>query len=186
MKEAHVSLCLPVLGGTWESSWSDGVISDLICPICGEFYNHLKFQGEVDGEDSYKAGWGGRGDLLILEFVGECGHLWQLLFGFHKGYMAVLVRYVDSDLCFWSMKELEPYDETCPNCTSLEDLPYERRKRHVWRDKETKEYFYAAPPSFEGEEIRDLPWAGYVGRVCLDCLENRVNQTIQNDEEPLF
>ncbi len=45
----------------------------------------------VPGGDDYEAGWGGRGDLTVLPFEGECGHRWALCFGFHKGMTAAFV-----------------------------------------------------------------------------------------------
>jgi hypothetical protein len=39
----------------------------------------------IDGKDSGQAGWNGRGDLYVLGFWGECGHEFEVCFGFHKG-----------------------------------------------------------------------------------------------------
>lgn len=58
----------------------------LICPACGEDYHHvLPYPFNVNGNDSYEAGWGGRGDLYQVPIWGECGHVWALQMGFHKG-----------------------------------------------------------------------------------------------------
>ncbi|HKP51605.1 MAG TPA: hypothetical protein VJ183_03030 [Chloroflexia bacterium] len=75
-----------------ESSWGDSSLLDLHCPVCGHEYNHPLDPIRIDGEDSYKAGWPGRGDLLLIPVEGECGHLWELCIGFHKGQTAIFVR----------------------------------------------------------------------------------------------
>ena len=62
------------------------------CPVCGSEYVSVANMREVSGEDSYKAGWWGRGDLNVIGFVGECGHEFELCFGFHKGNTAAFCR----------------------------------------------------------------------------------------------
>jgi hypothetical protein len=69
-------------------------ISATVCPVCSvcpDEYQHPQCPQVVPGEDNYEAGWGGRGDLTVLPFEGECGHSWALCFGFHKGMTAVFV-----------------------------------------------------------------------------------------------
>jgi hypothetical protein len=62
------------------------------CPVCGSEYVSVSNMREVSGEDNYKAGWLGRGDLNVIGFSGECGHEFELCFGFHKGNTAAFCR----------------------------------------------------------------------------------------------
>lgn len=57
----------------------------VVCPVCG--YDYARFTGVrlVSGNDHYEAGWAGRGDLLVVQFEGECYHEWEICFGFHRG-----------------------------------------------------------------------------------------------------
>lgn len=57
----------------------------IACPVCGSTYQH-------SGEAQRVEGWGGRGDLLVIPMEGECGHRWELCFGFHKGETFGFVR----------------------------------------------------------------------------------------------
>jgi hypothetical protein len=59
-------------------------ILDVICPVCGFNYSRIQNQKLIDGNDDYQA-WAGRGDVVKLLFVGECGAEWHMCFGFHKG-----------------------------------------------------------------------------------------------------
>jgi hypothetical protein len=59
----------------------------LLCPVCGYGYLHTTHSGYSTME------WGGRGDVIAVHFEGECGHLWQMCFGFHKGETFSFVRY---------------------------------------------------------------------------------------------
>jgi hypothetical protein len=68
----------------------------VVCPACGFEYTRAGTPRVVDGEDDYRAGWGGRGDLIVIPFVGECGHSWELCFGFHKGNTMAFVRDIES------------------------------------------------------------------------------------------
>jgi hypothetical protein len=63
-----------------------------ICPICGYEYVHPSGVRYVEGNDNGEAGWHGRGSLMVTSFVGECGHEWDICFGFHKGLMFVFTR----------------------------------------------------------------------------------------------
>jgi hypothetical protein len=47
---------------------------------------------QVDSGDRYRAGWSGRGDLLVVPVEGECGHNWEVCFGFHKGETILFAR----------------------------------------------------------------------------------------------
>ena len=69
------------------------VAGDLVvhCPECGFYCNHFDGMREVDGGDNYAA-WSGRGDLIAIRFLGECGHNFELCFGFHKGTTFVFCR----------------------------------------------------------------------------------------------
>ncbi|MFB9081476.1 hypothetical protein [Deinococcus wulumuqiensis] len=78
--------------------------SKLVCPACGYDYNHvLPHPFNAPGHDQGAAGWGGRGDLYTLPVWGECGHVWGVQFGFHKGQTFLMAGLLTA-------KELE-YDE---------------------------------------------------------------------------
>jgi hypothetical protein len=65
----------------------------VLCPVCGHKNNHLGSKPQtIDGKDNYEAGWGGRGDLAVIPIDGECGHVWEMCLGFHKGDVVVFVR----------------------------------------------------------------------------------------------
>ena len=77
----------------------EGVFSaaqGLACPVClgdsGEF-QHAGEPRVIPGNDSYEAGWPGRGDLIVIPFSGECGHDWELCVGFHKGNNSIFARF---------------------------------------------------------------------------------------------
>ena len=56
----------------------------VLCPVCRESYVHVEDAYTVEGHDANKA-WDGRGDCVRVPLWGECGHAWELCFGFHKG-----------------------------------------------------------------------------------------------------
>lgn len=62
------------------------------CAVCGYEYVRVVYMREVAGNDNYEAGWCGRGDLNVIGFEGECGHEFELCFGFHKGNVHVFGR----------------------------------------------------------------------------------------------
>ena len=64
----------------------------LKCPICGDTYQHAGARQHIPGHDDYQAGWGGRGDLIVVPVWGECEHRWELCFGSHKGETFAFVR----------------------------------------------------------------------------------------------
>lgn len=66
------------------STFWDGEVS-VLCPECGFDYVHIGTAEEVNGNDNYEAGWGGRGDAVRVGMWCEAGHSWVLRFGFHKG-----------------------------------------------------------------------------------------------------
>lgn len=72
--------------------WGDKDMSVLKCPVCEEIYHHLGEPVKESGKDGYEASWGGRGDLVIIPIEGECGCLWEICFGFHKGNIAAFTR----------------------------------------------------------------------------------------------
>ena len=76
------------------STWSGPAWGTrLKCPICADTYQHVTNSWQrIFGRDDYEAGWGGRGDLVILPLWGECGHTWELCLGSHKGEVFVFVR----------------------------------------------------------------------------------------------
>ena len=71
------------------------VFTDMICPLCGERYSRVENLKRIDGEDNYKA-WVGRGDCVKVLFESECGSLWYLCFGFHKGITQAFIEVLDS------------------------------------------------------------------------------------------
>lgn len=77
-----VSNCFSETPSMHSDSWPP--ILDVICPVCGFNYNQIRNQKLIDGKDDYQA-WEGRGDVVKLLFVGECGAEWHMCFGFHKG-----------------------------------------------------------------------------------------------------
>jgi Meiotically Up-regulated Gene 113 (MUG113) protein len=79
-----------------DRSWGVEEIQELKCPECGEAYQHCGTPKDIDGHDSYAAGWPGRGDLIVIPISGECSSEWELCFGFHKGNTASFVRLIKS------------------------------------------------------------------------------------------
>lgn len=64
--------------------FGDNYFADkIICPVCGFDYGHV---GEIQilQSDHYKA-WEGRGHCIVIPIEGECGHVWNICIGFHKG-----------------------------------------------------------------------------------------------------
>jgi len=55
------------------------------CPLCKDGFNHIKGTTTISGDDDYKAGWWGRGDLTVISMECESGHKWELCLGKHKG-----------------------------------------------------------------------------------------------------
>ena len=69
---------------------------EIICPICGFNYQHHFSKASVKyGKDNYEAQAHVRGDVISIPFSGECGHVWELCLGFHKGDTFVFVRTED-------------------------------------------------------------------------------------------
>lgn len=68
----------------------------VLCPVCECFNVHPTHSYQVKGNDSGDAGWQGRGDLHALGFWGECGHNFEVCFGFHKGSTYVFSRVLPS------------------------------------------------------------------------------------------
>ncbi len=69
-----------------------GEDTGIVCPCCGCDYSSAGKPYVIDGEDDYRAGWGGRGDLVIVPFSGECESEWDLCIGYHKGSTEIFVR----------------------------------------------------------------------------------------------
>lgn len=46
--------------------WGDGITVNITCPECGFEYAHFESSKVIPGNDNYDAGWGGRGDLLVI------------------------------------------------------------------------------------------------------------------------
>ena len=72
--------------------WDPEQVTVIRCPQCGSEYQHFRHPILADGQDNYKAGWSGRGDLLIIPIEGECGHMWEICLGFHKGQLGIFAR----------------------------------------------------------------------------------------------
>ena len=72
--------------------WAGGETEEILCPICQENFQHAGSTKMISGNDDYDAAWGGRGDLLVTSFWGECGHEWELCIGFHKGNSYIFAR----------------------------------------------------------------------------------------------
>jgi hypothetical protein len=80
-----------------DQSWGmSPAFKGLRCPVCGSSYQRTGEPEFIPGSDAYRAGWGGRGGLLIIPVRGECGHGWEMCFGFHKGETATFVRIFDA------------------------------------------------------------------------------------------
>jgi len=81
-----------------ECGWYDDTARNLKCPLCGEDFQHIgKEVGAprlIDGRNA-GAAWDGRGDFVVVPIAGECGHQWEIGFGFHKGNTAIFVRLPD-------------------------------------------------------------------------------------------
>lgn len=73
------------------AGWNFGA-RNLLCPVCGDSYNHVEPPYLKDAGDNYDANWGGRGDLAIIPIWGECGSRWEVCVGFHKGESSIFVR----------------------------------------------------------------------------------------------
>ena len=53
-----------------DAGWGNGA-RNLLCPVCGGNYNHVKPPYLKDGGDNYEAKWGGRGDLAVIPMWGN-------------------------------------------------------------------------------------------------------------------
>jgi hypothetical protein len=82
--------------GTGSFGWGDTDIPTLLCPECGFPCNHFGNPKIIPGNDNYEANWGGRGDLLTIPIEGECGCVWEICFGFHKGSIAAYTQVIRS------------------------------------------------------------------------------------------
>lgn len=78
-----------------DAGWGNGA-RNLLCPVCGGNYNHVKPPYLKDGGDNYEAKWGGCGDLAVIPMWGECGSQWEVCIGFHKGQSRIFVRVSES------------------------------------------------------------------------------------------
>jgi hypothetical protein len=76
-----------------DALWAgEPAVKRLRCPECADTYQGTAAPQTVTSEDDYSAGWGGRGPVLVVPMVGNCGHAWALCFGFHKGETFAFVR----------------------------------------------------------------------------------------------
>lgn len=74
----------------------DAPYTEARCPVCDFNYTAAGVPYVEDGNDNYEASWGGRGHLTAIPFEGECGHAWELCFGFHKGNTYIFARVVEN------------------------------------------------------------------------------------------
>lgn len=88
-----------------EDCWVDREYKHMLaCPKCGFEYNHfagiddlLGWESREDMTEESLIGvqhWGGRGDGHSILLEGECGHMWRLNLGFHKGNISIWGTYV--------------------------------------------------------------------------------------------
>lgn len=75
-----------------DSDWAPADV--LACPLCAYNYQHVESSRKIDSNDDYTAGWGGRGDLLVVKIRGECESEWECCFGFHKGDTVFFARII--------------------------------------------------------------------------------------------
>lgn len=68
---------------------------EIICPVCGNNYQHVESVNFTKGNDNYEA-WAGRGDMAVVAFFGECGSVWGIGFGFHKGNSYTQIQVIKS------------------------------------------------------------------------------------------
>ena len=78
------------------SYWNDGLTESVKCPECGFEYQHFEDPYIKNSNDNYEAGWGGRGDLLVVPMWGECGSKWEICLGFHKGQTGAFINLIKS------------------------------------------------------------------------------------------
>lgn len=64
----------------------------MTCPVCD--FNYVHFANEQPQDSD----WDGRGDAQRIAFWGECGHRWDVRFGFHKGEVFVAVENCRGDV----------------------------------------------------------------------------------------
>lgn len=69
------------------SSGSDVPGFLLTCPVCGCMNVHLASVKTKEGFDSYATKTGVKGDVTTLTFYGECGSVFEINYGFHKGHL---------------------------------------------------------------------------------------------------
>lgn len=75
----------------------------LRCPFCGDTCVHIEDADNAPNHDDYSA-WEGRGGACRIPMSCENGHLWVVLFGFHKGSTYVGIESASQftyDPCLW-------------------------------------------------------------------------------------
>lgn len=80
------------LGRPEECSWDNVAFSNLLCPVCYDQLIHTQSPRVLSGEDNYKAGWGGRGNLISIPMWCENGHSFKICLGSHKGETVIYIR----------------------------------------------------------------------------------------------
>lgn len=88
---------------------SDGnnVNGECKCPLCGCPNLHIEKPQFIDGEDSYMADWGGRGDKITIPMLCEEGCKFNFCFGFHKGSLYPFIEH---------RKMIDVGNSKCPIC----------------------------------------------------------------------
>lgn len=63
----------------------------LHCPVCGCEWTHV-----TPPHLSYGEKWGGNAELAVSPVWSECGSVWQVCIGFHKGESVIFTRLIES------------------------------------------------------------------------------------------
>jgi hypothetical protein len=57
----------------------------VVCPECGDDFVHFEQPHVIKSGNKQGVAWEGKGDLLVVPLWGECGAIFEICFGFHKG-----------------------------------------------------------------------------------------------------
>jgi len=69
----------------------------ITCPLCAHNYVHFEHPTYYNGDDDYKTQSGVRGDLILIPFWGECGHVFNVCVGYHKGNSYIFTQVLSTD-----------------------------------------------------------------------------------------
>jgi len=96
VNEATDPVTVPILDRPLVEGEPPGLHKLVVCPCCGFDHTHPVGTFQRDGQDDYKAFWGGRGSASGVVMVGECGSRFEIGIGNHKGQSYTFCRvYVD-------------------------------------------------------------------------------------------